>query len=128
MVMVQEAVKPVNLMQKKPKYVMQKREQTSGSRRSPSNEKQCSKCGLVNNKCRPGDCRTKCFKCRNWGHISRNCRSRSLNHVSASDTSEEEENPSVMHFVDGHVRSSLRILVNIGGPIKRHGVVNFVTL
>ena len=30
--------------------------------------------------------------------------------------------------VYGHVHSSLRILVNISGPIKRHGVVNFVTL
>ena len=28
----------------------------------------------------------------------------------------------------GHVHSSLRILVNISGPIKRHGVVDFVTL
>ena len=31
-------------------------------------------------------------------------------------------------YVYGHVHSSLRILVNISGPIKRHGVVDFVTL
>ena len=31
-------------------------------------------------------------------------------------------------FLYGHVHSSLRILVNISGPIKRHGVVDFVTL
>ena len=29
--------------------------------------------------------------------------------------------------VYGHVHSSLRILVNISGPIKMHGVVDFVT-
>ena len=35
---------------------------------------------------------------------------------------------SIPEYIYGHVHSSLRILVNISGPIKRHGVVNFVTL
>ena len=34
----------------------------------------------------------------------------------------------VREVICGHVHSSLRILVNISGPIKRHGVVDFVTL
>ena len=32
---------------------------------------------------------------------------------------------NILHNVYGHVHSSLRILVNISGPIKRHGVVDF---
>ena len=34
----------------------------------------------------------------------------------------------LINCIYGHVHSSLRILVNISGPIEKNGVVDFVTL